>query len=233
MGTTNPHECNGSALSRRILRRRRGLRLPGDFSTRAESGARRAAKKRQGAGDAGLRLGQLELLDKPRSAALKLLQIRGCCEKPDIMAIIMLFGRLLLLLPWLVLLFAAGVVSTVLYRLYFHPLAKVPGPRLAAATWLYEIYFDLYLGGKFVFEIGRLHEIYGELRMSAVSTQSDLTAQVQSSALLPTKSISTIPSLLTSYIPVLEKKSTRIHTLRRSLGRFSFRFTYFLKQVPC
>jgi hypothetical protein len=83
------------------------------------------------------------------------------------MAIIMVFERLLQLLPWLVLLFAAGLVSTVLYRLFFHPLANVPGPRLAAATWLYEIYFDLFLGGKFVFEIGRLHAIYGELRMPA------------------------------------------------------------------
>jgi hypothetical protein len=83
------------------------------------------------------------------------------------MAIIMVFDRLLLLLPWLVLLFAAGLISTILYRLFLHPLSNVPGPRLAAATWLYEIYFDLYLGGKFVFEIGRLHDVYGELRMPA------------------------------------------------------------------
>jgi hypothetical protein len=65
---------------------------------------------------------------------------------------------------WLVAIFgflATFVIYTLLYRLYFHPLAKIPGPKLAAATWLYEIYFDLYLGGKFVFEIGRLHEVYG------------------------------------------------------------------------
>jgi len=53
------------------------------------------------------------------------------------------------------------IVSKLFYRLYFHPLAAIPGPRLAAATRLYEIYFDLYLGGKFVFEIARLHQSYG------------------------------------------------------------------------
>jgi hypothetical protein len=57
--------------------------------------------------------------------------------------------------------FISRVVFIAVYRLYFHPLAKVPGPKLAAITWLYEIYFDLYLGGQFVFEIGRLHETYG------------------------------------------------------------------------
>ena len=57
--------------------------------------------------------------------------------------------------------FVARFITTVIYRLYFHPLSKVPGPKLAAATWLYEIYFDLILGRKFFAEITRLHEIYG------------------------------------------------------------------------
>lgn len=51
----------------------------------------------------------------------------------------------------------------VVYRLFFHPLAKVPGPKFAAASWLYEIYFDFWLGGQFYSEIGRLHEIYGPI----------------------------------------------------------------------
>jgi len=48
------------------------------------------------------------------------------------------------------------------YRLFFSPLAKFPGPKLAAATGLYEFYFNFVKNGKYVFEIERLHNIYGE-----------------------------------------------------------------------
>lgn len=48
-----------------------------------------------------------------------------------------------------------------LYRLYFYPLSKIPGPKLAAFTGWYETYYDVYKMGKFVFEIKRMHEKYG------------------------------------------------------------------------
>lgn len=48
-----------------------------------------------------------------------------------------------------------------LYRVYFHPLSKYPGPRLAAATQWYEFYFDVLKRGRFAWEIKRMHEIYG------------------------------------------------------------------------
>jgi hypothetical protein len=43
----------------------------------------------------------------------------------------------------------------------FHPLSHIPGPKLAAATWFYEGWFDLILGGMYTNEIQRMHEVYG------------------------------------------------------------------------
>jgi hypothetical protein len=53
-------------------------------------------------------------------------------------------------------------VFVIIYKLCFHPLAKFPGPKLAALTQFYEIYFDIAKKGRFIWEIERMHEKYGK-----------------------------------------------------------------------
>ena len=55
----------------------------------------------------------------------------------------------------------ASILGVIVYRLYFHPLAKVPGPKLAAITWLYQTYYSFVGGSRFYLEIEKLHQIYG------------------------------------------------------------------------
>jgi hypothetical protein len=49
----------------------------------------------------------------------------------------------------------------VLWRLYLCPLARFPGPKLAAVTGWYEFYYDAICHGKYTFEIAKMHEQYG------------------------------------------------------------------------
>ena len=48
-----------------------------------------------------------------------------------------------------------------IYRLTFDPLAKFPGPKIAAVTFWYEFYYDWWCQGKYVFEIEKMHREYG------------------------------------------------------------------------
>lgn len=62
--------------------------------------------------------------------------------------------------------FSLGLVAFVtfrwIYRLYFHPLAKFPGPKLAAITHLYEGYYDVVHKGAYIFEVGKMHKKYSK-----------------------------------------------------------------------
>lgn len=58
------------------------------------------------------------------------------------------------------------VAFKILQALYnispLHPLSKVPGPRLAAATYWPEFYHDVILTGRYTHAIKKMHDEYGE-----------------------------------------------------------------------
>jgi cytochrome P450 len=63
---------------------------------------------------------------------------------------------------------ATFIVSSLVYcvfllwqRLFLSSISKFPGPKLAAATYWYEFYYDIILGGKYIWKIKEFHEKYG------------------------------------------------------------------------
>ena len=77
----------------------------------------------------------------------------------------------LLFVPFLSLLF---LISLVVYRLFLHPLAGFPGPKLPALTKWYEFYFDLVKSprGQFAWEIDRMHDVYGNFLQPGANEMS-------------------------------------------------------------
>jgi hypothetical protein len=59
--------------------------------------------------------------------------------------------------------FALYLVSLVVYRLYLSPLARFPGPKLAALSNWYEFYYDVVRQGEFTWHIQKLHKQYGPI----------------------------------------------------------------------
>ena len=56
----------------------------------------------------------------------------------------------------------AFLATLTFYRLFLHPLANVPGPKIAAATAWYEFYWDCPQKGRFFTKITEMHKKYGE-----------------------------------------------------------------------
>ena len=48
------------------------------------------------------------------------------------------------------------------YRLFLHPLARFPGPKLAAVSRWYEAYYDVIQNGQYTKKIAELHQQYGQ-----------------------------------------------------------------------
>ncbi|KAF1962999.1 cytochrome P450 [Byssothecium circinans] len=62
---------------------------------------------------------------------------------------------------------ALSIIAYTIYiavrRLYFSPLSGFPGPKIAAVTYWYEFYYDFWRGGKYIFEIEKMHQRYGPI----------------------------------------------------------------------
>ncbi|KAL2126994.1 hypothetical protein VTI74DRAFT_11498 [Chaetomium olivicolor] len=59
--------------------------------------------------------------------------------------------------------FAVYLVGLAIYRLYMSPIARFPGPKLAALTNWYEFYYDVVRQGEFTWHIQKLHKKYGPI----------------------------------------------------------------------
>ena len=66
------------------------------------------------------------------------------------------------------LVFVTHRATIISYRLYFHPLSRFPGPKLAACTTLYRAYYQMVCDGEHVAQATKLHESYG-IAISAFS----------------------------------------------------------------
>lgn len=55
----------------------------------------------------------------------------------------------------------AFYVASAFYNVFFHPLRHIPGPKLAAATYIPEFYWDVLRGGMYQKRILLMHEEYG------------------------------------------------------------------------
>ncbi|KAH9483000.1 Cytochrome P450 monooxygenase [Psilocybe cubensis] len=64
-------------------------------------------------------------------------------------------------LPVAIALIPLYIVARIVYRLTWHPLAIIPGPKLAASTSLYRAYYDVVCDGEWSEHLHVLHERYG------------------------------------------------------------------------
>ncbi|KAH7094996.1 cytochrome P450 [Paraphoma chrysanthemicola] len=65
---------------------------------------------------------------------------------------------------WLVALWLGYRVAIAIYNISpFHPLSRFPGPKVAAASYLYEAYYDWWRVGRYGKVIARMHETYGPI----------------------------------------------------------------------
>ena len=69
-------------------------------------------------------------------------------------------NHLVLIAGLLLLVVSLGTLA--IRQIFYHPLSKFPGPRLAALTPLYKTYYEVFRGGELLRRIQELHNMHGE-----------------------------------------------------------------------
>lgn len=69
-------------------------------------------------------------------------------------------SRAILALQTITIIVVFASLHCFLKRLYFHSLSKIPGPRLAAATFWYEFYYNVIRDGTYIKRFPQLHTRY-------------------------------------------------------------------------
>ena len=59
-------------------------------------------------------------------------------------------------------LIALGLAYGITKRLILTPLARFPGPKMAALTGFYEIWWDVFRGPRFPWKVAELHARFGD-----------------------------------------------------------------------
>lgn len=75
------------------------------------------------------------------------------------------------------------ILSGIIFRLYLHPLARFPGPVLAALTGYYVTYFDIFKDGQLIPQLQKLHERYG-MYLPHLCLSTDVHAELLISGLV-------------------------------------------------
>lgn len=89
-------------------------------------------------------------------------------------ALIVSRPNLVVIICYSLLIFFIYRTLIVVHRYFFHPLAKFPGPRLAAVSTLYRVYYELWKDGKLLEQATELHKIYGKKgRITASTSRSN------------------------------------------------------------
>lgn len=84
---------------------------------------------------------------------------------------LLLPGIGLQVLATVVILLTVSYSFLLVYRVYLHPLSKIPGPKIAAATSWYDFYYQCIKkgGGQFTWKIAEMHDHYGEIPLHSMA----------------------------------------------------------------